>query len=201
MRPVNYALRKSRGGQKLLPPNPKQWENEHNGLDLRHELGIALDVALDQDEVFALTPHVSVHPHGAIPAADVFLNRFRNGRSSAWSGLAVTTPDGDELIFYNDSHPATRVRATLMEEFFHIRLEHPRSTLRIFSDDAACRTYDAAVEEEAYGSGAASLVPYAPLREMVATRRSTSAIAKHFRVSEDLIEFRKKVTKLYARRR
>jgi IrrE N-terminal-like domain len=201
MRRVDYENRRSRGGLKLLPPNPNQWENEHNALDLREVLGLPLDVALEHGCVFDILPRVSVHPHGVIPAADVFLEHFRSGRSSAWSGMAITTPDGDELIFYNDAHPLNRIRSTLMEEFFHIWLEHPRSTLRLFSEDGSWRSYDARIEQEAYGSGAAALVPYSPLREMVMTNVPTAKIARHFKVSEDLIVFRTKVTKVYRRRR
>jgi len=201
-RRLNYARRKSRGGKKLIPPNPLQWENEHNGLDLREDLGIPLDVPLDHDLAFEqMLPMVAVHPHGSIPAADKYLNHFRLSGSSAWSGMAITLPDGFELVFYNDSHPINRIRSTLMEEFYHIWLEHPKSLVRIYSEDRKWRTFNSKIEEEAYGSGAAALVPYRPMCEMLASGLSTTAIARHFRVSTDLVLFRGKVTKTYRRMR
>lgn len=199
MRHTNYARRRSRAGQKLLPPNPKQWGNEHNGLDVRDELGLPLDARLEHEHAFDLLPQACVHPHGAIPAADKFLDHFRSGRAGAWSGMAITDTEGFDLVFYNDSHPLNRIRSTLMEEFFHIWLEHPRSVIRLYSDDGLSRSYDAGVEQEAFGSAAAALVPYSALREMLGAGMPPAPIAGHFHVSEDLVLFRAKVTKSYGR--
>ena len=41
--PKNFALRRPRKGTGVLPPNPNRWEQEHNALDLRHELALPLD--------------------------------------------------------------------------------------------------------------------------------------------------------------
>jgi hypothetical protein len=35
-----------RRGKGFLPPNNKQWDNEHNALDLREELNLSLNVPL-----------------------------------------------------------------------------------------------------------------------------------------------------------
>lgn len=197
MRHLNYARRKARGGCGVIPPNPAQWENEHNGLDLREDLGIGPGNAFPHEQAFGLLPNVIVLPHGSLPAAAKYLQHFRIGRASAWSGMAMTLPTGDELVIFNDSHPRTRVRATLMEEFFHLWLDHPRSVLRLYSDDGAWRSYAQDVEQAAYGSGAAALVPYCSLRSMIRAGRSVGEIAAHFGVSNDLVLFRCKVTKTY----
>ena len=60
-----------------------------------------------------------------------------------------------------------RVRATLMEELFHIRLDHQPSVLRVYADNGRSRTFNTAIEEEAYGSGAAALVPYKSLKASI----------------------------------
>ena len=110
--------------------------------------------------------------------------------------------DGSVWVVYNDTHSPTRVRATLMEEFFHIRLEHPSSALRLLPDaEKASRTYDDGVEREAFGCAAACLVPYAALKGMIDEGRPASQIAGHFRVSPALVAFRLKVTRLYAKAR
>jgi Zn-dependent peptidase ImmA (M78 family) len=118
-----------------------------------------------------------------------------------WSGLAVRLPDDSEVVLYNDAHSFKRVRATLMEEFFHIRLHHPRSSIRILSGDTNARSFDGGIEEEAYASGAAALVPYVALRQMVSDGLSVPAIARVFNVSTDLVSYRLKVTKLFRRAR
>jgi hypothetical protein len=84
-----------------------------------------------------------------------------------------------------------------MEEFFHIRLGHPHSQVHLLSTDGVWRTHDQGVEAEAFGSGAAALVPYKSLKTMVQAGCTVSDVARAYEVSEDLVFFRAKVTKLY----
>lgn len=189
--------RPPRKGKGLLPPNPKIWAHEHHGLDLRGELGLQLDCSLDHTLAFKLIPGAAVKPHGALLAAERFLQHFRREGKSRWSGLAVSLPNGTELVLYNDSHSITRIRSTLMEEFFHLWLGHKRSVVRVLKDSPESRSHNKAVETEAFGSGAAALVPYKPLRRRILEGESARSIARHFEVSEDLIVFRSKKTKLY----
>ena len=203
---MNYARRKARGGKGLLPPNRDQWNPEHHALDLREDLGSPLSEPLDPLAAFSILQSATVHPHGAIPAALCHLDHFRKDGSGNWSGMALRLPDGHELVFYNDRHPETRIRATLMEEFFHLWLGHPRSAVRLIGEGVdEGRTYDSSVEYEAYSSGAAALVPYTSLNAAVDRGDSMTAIARHFGVSPKLVGFRRKVTKkwrkYHARRR
>lgn len=200
-RRVSYVRRKARNGKGFLPPNPTQWENEHNGLDLRDDLSIGISARLDIEQVYTLLDHVSVLPHGKVPAANVYLEQLRTGTARGWSAAGLQLPDGHELVIFNDSHPRTRLRATLMEEFFHVWLDHPRSALRLLGDDSNWRTYDGDIEAEAYGSGAAALVPYKMLKKMVLEGQTDRRIAKHFKVSPELVRFRLKVTKLWNKSR
>ncbi len=156
-----------------------------------------LDVELPHDQVFGLLPHVHVFALGQVPADFQYIQHLRGLGSSKWSGLAVQPADGLVIVVYNDAHPINRVRTTLMEEFFHIRLDHPPSVLRLYRDDGSRRTFNSDVEREAYGSGAAALVPYAALKQMAASGWSVTRIAKQFRVSRDLVWFRAKVTRVY----
>ena len=188
--------RPRRAGKGLLPPNPKQWDNEHHALDLREELQLHPDEPLPHDRAFHLLENVEVAPHGAIPRAEVFKQHLRNGRS--WSGISIPLPGGGAIVLYNDGHPPTRVRATLMEEFFHLRLRHPLTAVRVYRDGAE-RSFNAQVENEAYGSGAAALVPYKALRAMIDLGLGCTEIAQRLVVSEQLVAFRAKVTRQYKR--
>ena len=60
------------------------------------------------------------------------------------------------------------------------------------------RDYNKSDEEEAYAVGAAALVPYAALRRLVFAGRTAEEIARRFRVSAALAEYRIKVTHLWA---
>ena len=195
MKPVDFARRKRRGGRGLLPPNPKQWDIEHNALDVREDAGLALDVRLPIDVVFGLMPHAEVVGHGSLPAAHAWIQHFRSGGSASWSGMAVPLGDGEVLVVYNDSHPPTRTRATLMEEFFHLWLDHPLCQVRVYHAEG--RSYDEFAENSAYGCGAAALLPYAALRSAIERGWTARNISDHFEVSAHLVEFRAKVTKQY----
>src|SRR2546423_15543920 len=60
----------------------------------------------------------------------------------------------------------------------------------------AARDYNHDDEEAAYATGAEALVPYAALRRFVMDGRTTDQIARHFRVSSILDEYRIKFTHL-----
>lgn len=191
------ARRRQRVGSGLLPPNPKQWENEHNGLDLRGDLGLSLNCALPCEAAFGLLDDVTVLPHGAVPNAQEAIQYLRGPGAGVWSGLALPVQSGGVLVLFNDSHARTRVHATLMEEFFHLRLGHRPTTIRLYAGDGAERSYNRSVESAAFGSGAAALVPYRALKGRVQEGTSTAKIARAFEVSEALVSFRLKVTRLF----
>ena len=197
--PRNFDLRKTRKGKGLLPPNPKWWDHEHNGLDLRHELELPLDNRLSPEGAFATLNEVYVAAHGDLDLPEVVAH-FRNSGSRNWSGMCIPYPDLT-LVVFNDSHPPRRVRATLMEEFFHLWLGHNPTQLRVFSNGGSKRDFDRAKESEAYGSGAAALLPYKSLRSMLEGGSSVRDIADHYLVSEQLVEFRIQVSKLSRLRR
>jgi IrrE N-terminal-like domain len=190
----------ARKGKGLLPGNPGQWENEHNGLDVRESLGLGLEERLPVKVTFCqLLKETTLRPHGDIPCAQKFIDRFRTSQQSAWSAMAVPLPDGEVVVIFNDSHSPTRIRATLMEEFFHLWLGHPPSKLRCYCGSQNGRSFKEQIESEAYGSGAAALIPFKPLRQMVLDGLTVRAIANQFDVSPELVEFRAKLTKQYKR--
>ena len=122
----------------------------------------------------------------------------------AWSGGAAshTLPDGRKLIILNPTHGRNRQNATLMEEVCHVFLGHKPSRLAIERRDKdgkiIARDYNESIEEGAYGTGAAALVPYSALRRMVESGRTSREIARHFYVSQALVEYRIKVSRLWA---
>jgi hypothetical protein len=120
-----------------------------------------------------------------------------------WSGGAAShkLPDGRKLIILNPTHGRNRQNATLMEEVCHVFLGHKPSRLAIERRDKdgriIARDYNHDIEEEAYGTGAAALVPYAALKRMVEAGRTAREIARHFYVSAALVEYRIKISRLW----
>jgi len=187
--------RKARNGTGLVTPNRDVRVCEHNGLDLRDELSLGPFDILCHSEAFSLLKYVTLLPHGELPASDELLLHFRNEGRSSLSGITIPMENGEAYVVYNDSHTPERTRATLMEELFHLELGHPPTKVRPLVERS--RTYNRSIESEAYNSGAAALVPYAGLRDMLKDGECISEIAAHFQVSVALVEFRSKVNLLY----
>jgi len=120
-----------------------------------------------------------------------------------WSGGAASKrlPDGQKLIILNPTHGKNRHSATLMEEICHVFLGHKPSRLEIKRRDkqgnVIARDYNADIEEEAYSTGAAALVPYLGLKEMIKHGKTAAQIARHYGVSRALVEYRIKVSRLW----
>lgn len=120
-----------------------------------------------------------------------------------WSGGAAShkLPDGSRLIILNPTHGKNRHNATLMEEISHVFLGHKPSRLAVENRDAQgnsiARDYNAEIEEEAYATGAAALVPYLGLKELIERGLTSAEIASHYRVSRALVEYRMKVSRLW----
>ncbi|MGE3465847.1 MAG: ImmA/IrrE family metallo-endopeptidase [Pyrinomonadaceae bacterium] len=188
-----------------LPPTQKGRHFELRALGLREFAGLKRDderldpfdlaqyaklfvASFDQIEPL-LTPETRAHLIG--------------DGNEAWSGGAAshTLPNGQKLIILNPTHSRTRQHATLMEEVCHVFYGHKPSRLAIASRNdqgkIVARDYNHSIEEEAYSTGAAALVPYTALKRMVAGGRTINEIARHFYVSRALVEYRIKVSRLW----
>lgn len=123
---------------------------------------------------------------------------------NAWSGGTSSRPlpNGWRLVILNPRHGAQRNNATLMEEVCHVFLGHKANRLHIVAEDkngkTVSRDYNDSDEEAAYAVGAAALVPYTSLRRFVLKGKTSREIAQHFNVSRELIEYRMKVSRLWA---
>jgi hypothetical protein len=192
---------KRRSGSGKFPPNPTQWDAERNGLSFRSRFGVRLDEPL--------RPFTRVLPKVAVVGTRLELleygveeqqlkKLFGVGRKQ-WSGMTIPCDD-EFIVVMNYTHAKTRQHATLMEEFFHILLGHKPSRVYLCPDSGVIRReYDRTMENEAYYSAAASLVPYAAMKEMVERGATSRDIAGHFEVSGELVIFRLKTCKLYRR--
>jgi hypothetical protein len=194
----------------ILPPTEKRSQFELRALGLRDFAGVGADQPLDPfalarfaklmvvdfERVKALSPESRAHLLGA--AAD------------EWSGGACSTPlpNGWRIVILNPAHGSHRNRATLMEEIAHVFLGHRPNRLAVRHSaphlagvEIVARDYNRADEEAAYAIGAAALVPYVTLRSLVFEGKSATQIARHFRVSRQLVEYRIKVTHLWSQYR
>lgn len=187
-----------------IPPTQKGRRHELRARALREFAGLRRD---DQPlDPFRLAHYANllVVPFEAIgQLSDETRAHLLGKGKDDWSGGAASLklPDGRKLIILNPTHGKNRHSATLMEEVSHVFLGHKPSRLAIERRDktgkVVARDYNKDIEEEAYGTGAAALVPYRALKRFVEEGKTIAEIARHFRVSRALVEYRIKISRLW----
>lgn len=188
-----------------IPPTQKGRHHELRAQGLREFAGLRSD---DQKlDPFQLARYAGllVVPFEQIQqmlSEDTVAELLGNSKDK-WSGGAASRvlPNGQKLIILNPTHSPLRHSATLMEEVCHVFLGHKPSRLAITKRDRhgniVARDYNAEIEEEAYSTGAAALVPYRGLKKMVEQGKTAAQIARHYGVSRPLVEYRIKISRLW----
>lgn len=187
-----------------LPPGEKWRQYELQALGLRDFARVHPDAALNPFSLASFADLLVVDFEKLRGLSEQAREHLLGAAAEEWSGGATSRslPDGRKVVILNPTHGRARTNATLMEEICHVFLGHQANRLAIIANDergkTLARDYRKADEEEAYATGAAALAPYGALRRQILKGREVSEIAKHFRVSKDLIEYRLKVTRLWS---
>ena len=184
-----------------LPPGDKWRKFELKALGLRDFARVGIDQPLNPFALAEFANLVVVKFDQLKGLSESARKHLLGPAVEAWSGGACALPDGRKLVVLNPKHGRARTNATLMEEICHVFLGHQANRLSIVTKDARgkvmSRDYRKSDEEEAYGVGAAGLVPYSSLKRFLRKGKATNQIASHFRVSRELVEYRMKVTRLW----
>jgi hypothetical protein len=150
----------------FLPFSTRAQAWEPHGLALRKHLRLRTDELLDPYRLvdfvgLRLVPLEAVCKH--LPKEIVRQLRVRGVHS--WSGgiHGLALPDGTRICILNSGHNPLRLKTTLMEEIAHIHLAHSPSGLIHSGDGLRIRSYNTQQEQDAYGVGAAALLPWAAL--------------------------------------
>jgi len=184
-----------------LPPGEK-WRNfELKAIALRDFARVRPDVSLNPFELAQFANLMVVEFEQLKGLSERARQHLLGPASESWSGGACSLPDGMKLVILNPNHGAARTKATLMEEICHVFLAHQPNRLSVVTKDergkVMNRDYRKTDEEEAYGVGAAALVPYAAMKRLLLQGKTSRDIGLHFRVSRELVEYRMKVTHLW----
>jgi hypothetical protein len=119
--------------------------------------------------------------------------------ADAWSGGATPVlPDGSRLVILNPTHSRRRHSATLMEEICHVLLGHQADRLGAGAPGHN-RDYESERECEAYGVGAAALLPFHAVAEWLSRGEGSREIARRYGVSTALVGYRAKIVGLWPR--
>ena len=184
-----------------LPPGEKWQKFEIRALGLRDFALLARHQPLNPFDLAKFANLIVVSFDQIEGLSDSAREHLLGAGVDAWSGGACTLPNGAKLVILNPKHGRARTNATLMEEICHVFLGHQPNRLSVVTKDSRgrvmARDYKKADEEEAYGVGAASLVPFGSLKSLLRRGKNSREIASHFRVSRELVEYRMKVTKLW----
>ena len=188
-----------------LPPTQKGRKFELQALGLRDFAGLKRDDQKLDPFKLAKYANLFVAPFEELKGvlSEETLKHLLGDGSDDWSGGAcsVPLPDGRKLIVLNPTHSKSRQHATLMEEVSHVFLGHKPSRLAVATKTKEgkirARDYNQDIEEEAYGTGAAALVPYTALKRFVGEGKTSAEIAKRYNVSRQLVEYRIKVSRLW----
>ena len=184
-----------------LPPGQKWRDFELKAIALRDFARVRPDVSLNPFELAQFANLMVVEFEQLKGLSERARQHLLGPASESWSGGACSLPDGMKLVILNPNHGPARTKATLMEEICHVFLAHQPNRLSVVTKDergkVMNRDYRRTDEEEAYGVGAAALVPYAALKRLLLQGKSARDIASYFRVSRELVEYRMKVTHLW----
>jgi len=187
-----------------LPPTEKGRHHETRAQGLREFAGLRNDEQrLDPFKLAKYAKLLVVSFDDIQGLSDSTISHLLEAGKDKWSGGAASQrlPDGRKLIVLNPTHGRNRHNATLMEEISHVFLGHKPSRLSIKAKNkegrVIARDYNAAIEEEAYATGAAALVPYSSLKRFVIDGKTAAEIARHFNVSRALVEYRIKISRLW----
>ncbi len=201
--------------RKLLPESEKRKQFELRALGLREFAGVKEAQPLDPFALAKFARLLVVDFNDIKGLSEESRAHLLGEAVDQWSGGACSRPlpNGWRLVILNPAHGIQRNRATLMEEVAHVFLGHqPNRLAAIATEDSPNRTatgansssrrmlardYNQKDEEQAYSVGAAALVPFGALQKLVREGRTATAIARHFRVSRQLVEYRIKVTRLW----
>lgn len=186
-----------------LPPGEKWRHFELKALGLRDFARLQPEAPLNPFDLARFASLLVVDVDDIKELSQTARKHLLGSASEEWSGGACSRalPDGRKIVILNPNHGPARTNATLMEEICHVFLAHQPNRLAIVSSDekgkTLARDYRKSDEEAAYAIGAAALVPYGALRRLVMQGKSSTQVARQFRVSRELVEYRLKVTRLW----
>jgi hypothetical protein len=188
--------------EEMLPPTAKRRVYERIALKIREFAGTPLDQPLNPWKLAAFVKIHVMDLKSVEGLSDESRKLLLGDNGKSWSGGASRPlPDGWRLVFLNPNHTRERQAATLMEEICHVILGHSPTRLMMSeqtSKGIRFRNFDKNQEEVAYSVGAATLIPYFPLKHAVMAGLSADKIARRFAVSRNLVEYRIKVCRLWS---
>lgn len=117
--------------------------------------------------------------------------------AKTWSGMARGMPDGQTLVLLNPNQTQERMNVTLLEEAAHVHYGHTPTEIAVGPSGLPERTFDPGVEQQAYWTAGAALLPALDVAKAVYTGRLAETIGAAYGASRELVEMRIKTLGLW----
>jgi Zn-dependent peptidase ImmA (M78 family) len=152
----------------------------------------------------ALAQHLGVElitPHDLSELSESDLRQLMHTDRIGWSAVSFTIDDRTTVI-YNSTNSRGRQSSDIMHEIAHILRQHEPTQI-ILSDTTpfAMRSFDSKQEDEANWLGWTLLLPRPALEHCADLDLSVDQIAERYEVSEQLVNFRRRMTGIERQRR
>ena len=171
----------------------KSW-CERAATEYHQILGVPVGTALD---AHALAEHLGVRvvlPKDVPGVQTASLEQLTVTDRDSWSAVTITR-GGRRLVILNSGHPETRQANSLAHELAHIILNHRSDDAKVSREGLLFRNrFDEEQEDEANWLAGCLLLPREGLLRGYLATRNRAALARRFRVSPDLIEWRLRMT-------
>lgn len=120
-----------------------------------------------------------------------------NLEPTIWSGMGKELDDGTILVLLHPNMTVERENVTIMEEVCHAHYGHEPSELITYPAGFKERKYDERIEQEAYWTAAAVLLPAKAVALAVWNGKNAEDLAITYNVSVELAEMRIKTLGLW----
>ena len=173
---------------------------EEQAGELRHRAGVGPLDPLDPREV-ADRLHLKVAtPDDIEGLSPQERAKVRTLTPKQWSGTGIPLRTGELLVLFHPEQTTERSRVTTMEEAAHEHYGHEPTRISLLANGMAQRTFNPRVEQEAYWTAAAALLPMKAVGLAVWRGQTAEDLAFAYGVSVELAEFRIKILGLWGYR-
>ena len=144
-----------------------------------------------------LAAHLGVivwEPEEVPELAESSLRQLTIHDGDSWSAVTIRLDDA-RLTIVNSAHAPTRQRSSLSHELSHLILDHEPGRIDLSpAGHLLLSSFEREQEEEADWLSATLLVPRAGLQTMFRSTQESRALADHFGVSVEMLNWRLRMT-------
>lgn len=171
---------------------------EQQAMILRQRAGVGPLDPFDPQRLLAQARLKIAYPKNVDDLHSDVLDYFSTLDPTTWSGMGRALPDGKLLVLLNPNMTPERESVTIMEEVAHVHYGHQHSELVTHPTGFEQRKYNKQIEQEAYWTAAAVLLPGKAVAFAVWRGETAEDLMTAYNVSIELAEMRIKTLGLWS---